>query len=45
MTQAFNGEQMNVFVRWPKTFALGGMSKSESNRTKHENTQAIALNM
>ena len=24
MTLAFNGEQMNVFVRWPMTFALGG---------------------
>ena len=22
--QAFDGEQINVFVRWPKTFALGG---------------------
>ena len=25
MTHAFNGEQINVFVRWPKTFALGGI--------------------
>ena len=24
MTLALAGEQMNVFVRWPKTFALGG---------------------